>query len=570
MIQHLEEDLERMRSGWRETAEQYEGSLEELKASNEELQAINEELRSATEELETGREELQSINEEISTINLELKTKVDELSRSNNDLQNLMASTQIATIFLDRNLQIKRFTPSTAGLFNFISSDIGRPLSDLAHRFEYPEIEADARRVLEQLTPIEWEVRNLDGRWFLARTSPYRTAEDKVAGVVITFVDITERKQAEDKMRWLSAMVESSNDAIFSFTMDGTIVSWNHGAQRVFGYTAEEITGQPLNVLATPDAQSDCKFLIAKLLGGEPVDQYEAVRLRKDGSMIDVSISASLLKAEGGGFSGATAIVQDITFRKKVLQDLQQARDELEEKVDQRTAELQKKVKQLARMASELTLTEERERKRMAHVLHDQLQQILVAAKMRIETLEPADNDRRKTETGELIALLDEALINSRSLAVELSPPILGEGLGRALDWLCGTWIKEKYDLKVLTKIDLSIDARHVDMRNLVFLSVKELLFNVVKHSDTREAWVELAVHDDATLRVTVRDSGQGFDVNVLGTKHAPGSGFGLTSVHERLEILGGSLEIRSEPGKGVEATILAPIKKVHSRPSPP
>ena len=150
----LERELERTKAQLRDTVEQSEASTEELKASNEELQAMNEELRSATEELETSREELQSINEELATVNLELKNKVDELGHSNSDLHVLMAATAIATIFLDRDLRIVRYTPPAVDLFNLIPTDIGRPLSDLTHRLDYPDMERDARRALGELLPV--------------------------------------------------------------------------------------------------------------------------------------------------------------------------------------------------------------------------------------------------------------------------------------------------------------------------------------------------------------------------------------------------------------------------------
>jgi two-component system CheB/CheR fusion protein len=161
---------------------------------------MNEELRSATEELETSKEELQSINEELTTVNHELKSNLEELSRANSDLQNLMASTDIGTVFLDRQLRIKRFTPRLQELFNVIASDIGRPLSDITSRLRYPELADDAERVLNDLTRREREVA-CNGQWFIARIAPYRTVEDRIDGVVLTFVDITERKQAEERVR---------------------------------------------------------------------------------------------------------------------------------------------------------------------------------------------------------------------------------------------------------------------------------------------------------------------------------------------------------------------------------
>lgn len=201
VLRHLERELEQTKRHLRDIVEQHEASTEELKASNEELQAMNEELRSATEELETSREELQSINEELTTVNQELKTKVDELGHANSDLRNLMGATAIATVFLDRELRIMRFTPPAVDLFSLIPTDVGRPLADLQHRLSYPELLSDAALVLSQLVPIEREISESGGRFFLARLLPYRTNEDRIAGVVLTFVDITERQRAQAAIR---------------------------------------------------------------------------------------------------------------------------------------------------------------------------------------------------------------------------------------------------------------------------------------------------------------------------------------------------------------------------------
>jgi two-component system CheB/CheR fusion protein len=206
-------ELQQLKMQLCDTVEQYEASNEELKASNEELHAMNEELRSASEELETSREELQSINEELTTVNAELKTKVEELGSINSVLHNLMASTQIATVFLDRELHIMRYTPVAAPLFNIIASDTGRPLSDLKHRLEYPEMTADAERVLASLVPVEREVPANDGRTFLARLLPYRTLDDRIGGVVVNFVDITERRRIEAELRARAEELERFNRA---------------------------------------------------------------------------------------------------------------------------------------------------------------------------------------------------------------------------------------------------------------------------------------------------------------------------------------------------------------------
>jgi two-component system CheB/CheR fusion protein len=325
---HLDRELERLKAHLRDTVEQYEASTEELKASNEELQAMNEELRSATEELETSREELQSINEELTTVNQELKSKVDELGQSNSDMQNLMDATAIATIFLDRELRITRYTPSAVALFHLIATDVGRPLADLATRLDYPQLIDDAHRVLERLVPVEREVGLPGGKWFLARLLPYRTLEDRIAGVVVSFVDITERKRAEEVRLWLSAVVASSTDAIMSFALDRTVLSWNTGAEQIFGYPAHEAIGMPLSVLA-PGREAEQDQVFAQLRAGKPTANFETVRRRKDGTDIHVAISVSPIRDTHDQVIGGTAIARDITQQKLAAERLRASEERL-------------------------------------------------------------------------------------------------------------------------------------------------------------------------------------------------------------------------------------------------
>lgn len=327
VARHLDRELERLKLHLRDTVEQYEASTEELKASNEELQAMNEELRSATEELETSREELQSINEELTTVNHELKSNVDELGRANSDMHNLMDATAIATVFLDRELRITRYTPSAVTLFTLIPTDVGRPLTDLTSQLDYDNLGDDAQRVLERLVPVEREVSQADGSWYLARLLPYRTLDDRIAGIVLSFVNITERKQAEEVRLWLSAVVTSSSDAIVSFSLDRTILSWNGGAERIFGYAPEEAIGQPLALLSDGDADSEA--LVARLVSGQPVQNFETLRRRKDGTHITVSLTVSPIRDDSGTVMAATATARDITASKSVEAALRDSREQL-------------------------------------------------------------------------------------------------------------------------------------------------------------------------------------------------------------------------------------------------
>src|SRR5262249_34858611 len=217
--------------------------------SNEELQAINEELRSATEELETSKEELQSVNEELSTVNQEYKEKIEEVGRANNDLQNLMSSMDIATIFLDRSLQIRRNTPKAQYLFNIPPLDIGRPLEHFTSNLNYSGLHEDGDRVLSTLQTVEREVSSNKGLWYLARLTPYRTVEDKIDGVVLTFVDITNRKRSEEQVERQSIEVKEQAEMlnlahVLILDSERRIVLWNKGCEELYGYPASEALGK--------------------------------------------------------------------------------------------------------------------------------------------------------------------------------------------------------------------------------------------------------------------------------------------------------------------------------------
>jgi two-component system CheB/CheR fusion protein len=183
-------------------------SQEELRSTNEELQSTNEELQSTNEELTTSKEEMQSMNEELQTVNAELQSKVDELSRVSSDMKNLLNSTDIATLFLDDNLNVRRFTPQAAKIIKLIPADVGRPITDLASELKYPELSEDAREILRTLSSAEKPVAARDGRWFMVRIMPYRTLDNRIDGVVITFADITVATTLEAKLRATQAGLE--------------------------------------------------------------------------------------------------------------------------------------------------------------------------------------------------------------------------------------------------------------------------------------------------------------------------------------------------------------------------
>ena len=216
-LEQLEDELKETKAHLAATSEEHEATIEELTASNEELQSITEEQRAVAEELEASKEELQSINEELRTINQEHRLRNEELAQVNSDLINLIDSTDIGTVFLDRELCIRRYTPPVAQVFNFVSSDVGRPLSHVTHRLDYPELEHDVREALRTLTHLEREVTTTDGRWFMVRLAPYRSVEDKIDGVVVTLVDTTARKHTELEQEALLKRVGAASTAKSNF-----------------------------------------------------------------------------------------------------------------------------------------------------------------------------------------------------------------------------------------------------------------------------------------------------------------------------------------------------------------
>lgn len=247
LARHLEDELLEARSQLRATIEHDELQREELRASNEELHAMNEEVRSAAEELETAKEELQSINEELTTVNQELKIKIEELGQTNDDLRNLMNSTPIGTIFLNRELRIKLYTPFAREMFNVIPADIGRGLSDITNNLEsdHSTILKDARKVLSTLQPVERTVQTKGGLTLLMQISPYRTIEDRIDGVVLTFMDITERDRAEHALRQsedqFRRAIEDAPIPVIMHAEDGEVLQVSRTWTELTGYTLSDV-----------------------------------------------------------------------------------------------------------------------------------------------------------------------------------------------------------------------------------------------------------------------------------------------------------------------------------------
>ncbi len=298
-VKQLEQELQSTREYLQATIEELETSNEELKSSNEEMQSVNEEMQSTNEELETSKEELQSTNEELSTVNSELQSKVDELSKSSNDMNNLLAATEIASIFLDTSLYIKRYTPAASGIIKLIQTDIGRPIGDLKTSFPGIDLADQARKVLRDLNTINMDILSEDNIWYTLKMMPYRTVENVIEGVVMTFINIHEIKKA-DLVRRFAVVLADSNDAITVLDFKGRITAWNRGAEAMYGYSESEALNMNFSALMPDDRRDEIKEIAAMLRKGETIKSFKSKRQTRDGTLLNIWLTATILKDETG------------------------------------------------------------------------------------------------------------------------------------------------------------------------------------------------------------------------------------------------------------------------------
>ena len=306
-IAALKEELRAKDEYLQTTHEELETSNEELKSSNEEMQSVNEELQSTNEELETSKEELQSVNEELATVNAELQAKVMDLSRSNNDMNNLLAGTGIATVFVDHKLRILRFTPSMTQIINLIAGDIGRPVGHIVPNLVgYDHLVADTQAVIATLVPKEVEVQTAAGKWYMMRIKPYRTLDNVIEGAVLSFVNITAIVQTRsalyqtNKLLRLAVVEHDAHDAITVQDLAGHTLAWNAGAQRMYGWSEAQALQMNVRERIAPEQLDAALAQWQQLAQGEMLAPFTALRLTASGAVLSVQITAIALVDESG------------------------------------------------------------------------------------------------------------------------------------------------------------------------------------------------------------------------------------------------------------------------------
>ena len=558
LVGQMQGEIQRLREQLQITTEEYDSSNEEMKAANEELQSINEEYRSTTEELETSKEELQ-------TVNTEMRNKLDDISQAHKELENLMGSTDIATLYLDRELRIQRFTAGIQKLFNIINSDRGRRISDLTHKMENDQFLEDAERVLRTLIPAEREFMREDGHWFLMRLRPYRTIEDRIEGVVITFIDVSQLKATEQELVGAKESLEERvrertgelDDANIKLTKardmfyalfnanpipasltrleDDVILDVNEEFLNYFGLQRRDVIGQ--------------KGTQLNIGGGEKGFSREELidQVRKDGKIKNYEGEIRLPSGEIRNLLGSIQVIH---------LDEQEALISTFIDITERV----RAEREIRSLASDLTIAEQKERQRISQILHDDLQQRIFAVKVQLSTfsddISTQNISGRQVDIEQLQKQLDEAISITRDLSINLSPAILqGDSLADALVWL-SQQMHERYGLNVRIESN-GVSTRFEDtLRILLFQTVREALFNVVKHAGILNATVFFE-QTDGQIRLTISDEGSGFDSD----SDTDGQG-GLLNLRHRLELMGCKLEINSSPGTGTQVIINIPNRQ--------
>ncbi len=413
---------------------------------------------------------------------------------------------------------------------------------------------------------IEFRIRSKEGeyRWHDTRAVPLHDASGKVIRWFGTNLDIDGRRRAEQRFRRL---YESNLVGIVYYNADRELFDPNEAFLSILGYdeserdvrlTAHALT--PPEWLETDDAQWKNIYSQGKC------GPFEKEFFRKDGTRVHVMIAAADL--DPGKHDQGVAFVVDLTPVKRVEEalrqteaNLRQVNESLENRIRERTAELQLRSDQLRALALDLTETESRERKRLAQVLHDHFQQLVSAAKLKVGIIRRKISDPALLETiTQAEGLLAETIDASRNLATELSPPVLHDGgLQAALEWLARK-MERDHELHVNVAMDPECEPENEQMRTILFECARELLFNVVKHAQTSHAELEVSMSREGLLQLTVRDRGKGFDPNQLETASGQDGSFGLLSIKERLALLGGLVRIRSSAESGTATTISVPF----------
>ncbi|MBA3818040.1 MAG: PAS domain S-box protein, partial [Deltaproteobacteria bacterium] len=559
------------------TRETLQATIEELETSNEEMQATNEELVASNEELQSTNEELHSVNEELYTVNAEYQQKIAELKELNTDMAHLLEGTDVGTVFLDHDLRIRRFTSRIASVFRFQRHDVGRRISDFSHNIERPGLMEEIVRAGVDGTTVEDEVRDSAGTPFFLRILPYRVDERTtgkptglvtepapIKGVVLTLTDMTALDKARSRLAQLSAIVESSDDAIVGKSLDGTIVTWNRGAEKLYGYTADEVLGQHARMLMQAGHEGEFGHLVQAILRGDTVKHATSCRVRKDGTPITVAITVSPIFGQRGQVAGISTIGRDVS-------PMLRAQRELEER--------QQKIELLLLETEEIARRREQFLAMLSHELRNPLAAVMHAGALLAMKPQPSVVDVCQSvierQTGQMKRLLEDLLDVSRitrgTFELQLEPVDLRGAIDAALEAVGPLYTERGVTLR-RTPFEVTLPI-HGDPNRLMQVMVN-LLSNAANYSP-RSSVVELdiAVTKQHAV-ISVIDQGVGIEPELRGKifelfvqseqrldRSRGGLGVGLSLAKNIVELHDGTIEVHSEgTGRGSTFVVRLPL----------
>jgi two-component system CheB/CheR fusion protein len=571
LAEQLEAELRASRAELLAATVEFEASNDQMLATHEEAVSLNEELQSTNEELEASQEELQSLNEELTTLNTQLNESMGELSATNNDILNLLDATEIATIFLDKGLRIRRFTPAAEGLLNLIASDLGRPIHHLSQNFTGTELAADTEAVLRTSVAVEREVVGREGAWYTMRVFPYRTSDGRVDGVVVTLADVSRLKHVEESLRSARAYAENIiatvREPLVVLDADLRVVSASAAFYRAFQIGSGETEGKLIYELG--DGQwglPALRQLLGEVLPSRTQFEDFEVQCEAPGAGCrTMLLNARCIEQEGARPPMILLAIEDITERKRAEEALYGLQAELETRVQERTAELAQANQSLQAEMAERVRAEEKqvtmvleERTRIAREIHDTLAQGFTGVVIQLEVAEDALADDPEAARAHLLrarGLAREGLAEARRSVWDLRPQALERGdLVSALASLVGELVHE-------SSVEIEFSHHGVPPRlppdtesNLMRLC-QEALANARRHARASSIRVAL-VFGPQQVELRVEDDGQGFDPSQQPHPH----GFGFLSMTERAKRMGGQLIIDSQPGQGTRVVVLVPV----------
>ena len=542
--------------------------IQQLETTNEELQASNEELLSANEEMQSTNEELQSVNEELYTVNTELQSKINELVQVNDDIDNLLKSTEIGTIFLDNNLHIRKFTPAFKQQFDLVDSDIGRSITSFANSFNDPEIYNDINRVIEELEVYEREVRDSNRNYYLMRILPYKTKDNVVDGAVITFIDINDLKKLAREKEYLlkkyQALFENATDQILILDINGTVESANFLQA---GRMKEEVIGIKFEQLVPEDSATEIADCVEAIRNGATSTNWSGKINLPNGNEIFIDASFSPITIEDK-LTNIAIICKDVTAFKQSEQNLRNLSQNLEKQVAERSERLEKMNLELLEVNDYLDSFVNG----AAHDLRAPIANVkgllkllptLSEQKERKETLQQLDNSMNRLESvlNSLIELIDFQK-KTDTLAKEVRIKSVYE---EVINQLAPSIEEANASIQTDFQFDGSIKYIKAYLANIFY----NLLTNSIKYrSYERDLHISVTIKQSAPfIQIIVKDNGIGMNLKQYGhflfkpfkrlTVEREGSGIGLSIVNKIVKRHGGRIEVESNLGEGACFKIL-------------